>query len=171
MGNVDYLRFSPTPSRPPCPSRNCFWFPISCQRMRPGPAYVSPKMHHLFPRRIMWFALQRISVVVSSPKGKSGLSYLESHMSQWAWADGWNRLGKFSSRHSSSVTGAGLSFTAFPGWMVFLGDTGPKENMHNEVLSWLPVWTLHSYPFHSALPSSPHTRKPRDFTQLDWNRY
>lgn len=74
---------------PPCPSRNQVWLLIACQRTRPGPAYVPLKTHRLFPRGIMWFASQRNSAVVGSPRGKSGLSCLGSHISQWAWADGW----------------------------------------------------------------------------------
>lgn len=67
---------------PPCPSRNHFWLLTTCQRVRPGPAYVTLKMHRLFPRGRMWFASQRSSAVLGSPRGKSGLSCLGSHRNQ-----------------------------------------------------------------------------------------
>lgn len=151
---------------PPCPSRNHFWLLTACQRMRPGPAYVTLKMHHLFPR-ITWFASQRNSVVFGSPGGLLGLSYLWSHISQWAWADGWNRLGKFLSRHRSHNTGTGLPLAAFPGQFSWVTQM-PREVCIMKMSLGFQSGQGHLPP--AFRPSSPHTWSPRDFTQLNWNR-
>lgn len=130
--------------------------------MRPGLAYGTLKMHRLFPR-IMWFASQRNSVVVGSAGGMSGLSYLGNHISQWAWADGCNRLGKFLSRLRSHDTGRNWPSTYCFSRTIFLGDTDTNGSMHNEDVSWLPVWTVQSVPSTSIF-FPPHMKAKRVHT-------
>lgn len=148
---------------PPCPSRNQVWLLIVCQRMRPGPAYVPLKMHRLFPRGIMWFASQRDSAVVGSPRGKSGLSCLGSHRSQWAWADGWNRLGKFLSRHRSPDIGTASPFKTFPGPFSWVTQMPGEISIMKMSLDF--QWgQCHLPPAPQPSSPLPHPRKPRDFT-------